>query len=261
MPNAEYHAHEAVSRSFLWMLDSETPAHAIWRRQNPGEPTLSMRLGTALHAAVLEPDLFKREFSVSDASRRTTVGKSVHAAYAEQGLKILKQDDYDNVLKMAAAVHRHPLFPVFLGEGAAELSLFAMHPIWEVLIKCRPDWVTPEGIVVDVKTAVRAGPRAFRSAAYEHGYHLQAYMTQEVMRLRGMEPQGFVFFVVENDDPHATAVYYADEEMLRDGQEVYARAVETYSNCMKSGDWPAYPTELMPLTSPHWARMRKRETY
>ena len=52
LSNGEYHAHPARSKSYLWTLHSETPAHA---ELSAGKTTKAMDLGTAVHTAVLEP--------------------------------------------------------------------------------------------------------------------------------------------------------------------------------------------------------------
>jgi exodeoxyribonuclease VIII len=63
LSNADYHAGEGISKSGLDLINAN-PATYRYVKDNQEErvETPDMRIGTALHAAVLEPDLFVTEF-------------------------------------------------------------------------------------------------------------------------------------------------------------------------------------------------------
>ncbi len=58
MTMEEYHAHTAVGSSGLRTLIDQSPAHYLWNKTHPSEPTPAQRRGTIIHTAILEPKIF-----------------------------------------------------------------------------------------------------------------------------------------------------------------------------------------------------------
>lgn len=263
IPNEEYHGGPGVSRSFLWEMINTTPRHAKYRKTHRSEPTEAMLMGTALHTLVLEPEIFEAQFIMANVSRRSATGKEVHQTYAANGVTILKPDQWNAVHRMAENLMAHPIAGDLLRlPGRSEMSLFARHPLWDFDVKVRPDRLLPDGTILDVKTCACAALRPFRSHAYSMGYHMQAAMYPQVMRYHNLpvpDVGNFVFLAVENVEPHCVAVYYADEEMLRDGLEAYEKACELYHQCSTTEEWPGYPEMFLPLNAPGWARSQRKD--
>jgi len=67
LSNAEYHALTAIGHSSI-VKAMRSPAHYKEAVDNPKAPTPAMELGTAVHAAILEPENFRKEYSVFDES-------------------------------------------------------------------------------------------------------------------------------------------------------------------------------------------------
>jgi exodeoxyribonuclease VIII len=82
--NDAYHGGPGVSKSGLDLI-ARSPLH-YWTRyldpqRTPTEPTPSMRLGTAIHTAVLEPGEFAKRHHVAPVvDRRTKDGKAAWEA-------------------------------------------------------------------------------------------------------------------------------------------------------------------------------------
>jgi exodeoxyribonuclease VIII len=64
LSNAAYHGGEGVSNSMLCQLSNTTPMHlkASRERHEEREPTAAMKIGTAFHMLVLEPELFDNSY-------------------------------------------------------------------------------------------------------------------------------------------------------------------------------------------------------
>ena len=58
----EYHAMPGASASRLNTMFKKSPAHMKHMIESPEEPTSAMIIGTATHSAILEPDLFQKEW-------------------------------------------------------------------------------------------------------------------------------------------------------------------------------------------------------
>ena len=75
--NAAYHAGDGISKSGLDLI-ARSPLHYFAKYRSPDrerdEPTEAMKLGTAVHSAVLEPESFASDYIVvpADAPRRPT---------------------------------------------------------------------------------------------------------------------------------------------------------------------------------------------
>lgn len=62
LSNERYHQLSAISKSDLDKI-ARSPAHYLYKKQNPEPDTYATRRGRAVHAAVLEPDLFARSYA------------------------------------------------------------------------------------------------------------------------------------------------------------------------------------------------------
>ncbi|NBR90787.1 MAG: hypothetical protein EBS68_12910, partial [Rhodobacteraceae bacterium] len=83
MPAAEYHAVDAIGSSTVRALIASTPAHAKYALSH-GEQSESMALGTAVHAAILEPHTFLQQIAIApDVDRRTKEGKERWGSFQE----------------------------------------------------------------------------------------------------------------------------------------------------------------------------------
>lgn len=236
-----YHAEDAVSAS---LLKRRTPAHALV----PTETTPAMELGTATHAAILEPEKFNAEYSVLDADLRTKEGKARRDELIASGQKILKPDEWSQIEGMATSVHQHPEANALLAWGIAELSMFWTDPETGLRCKCRPDWAVDQTMLVDVKTCQDASPAGFARAVVNFGYHIQAahYMA-------GTGADRFVFIAVESKPPYAVGVYELDALALDEGWRKRQAAIHRWNECKQTGVYRAYSDSIVTLSLPAWA--------
>ena len=95
----DYHAIKAVSATFLKRFLLDTPAHA--KAMLDGlldEESSAMSKGTALHAALLEPELFKTSFVIGpEVARNTKEWKAFAAQHPGRDLfKPSEMQDHRN---------------------------------------------------------------------------------------------------------------------------------------------------------------------
>lgn len=255
MTNADYHAHSAISKSGLDLID-RSPAHYIAGRTEPRKETPAMTFGTACHAYVLEPHTFNKRYItlLEKIDRRTKEGKAQWATFqAEAGdREVLERETFENLVSIGINIMNHPVASELLDEkvGKAELSVFGN--IWGVDVKCRPDWLREDGIVVDLKTTDNASPSAFAKSCASYRYHVQAAYYTDILATIGQDIKAFVFIAVEKTAPYAVGVYEIDAEAIEAGREAYQRNLDTYKRCMESGHWPAYSDGIETLTLPRW---------
>lgn len=254
MPNADYHAHPAISKSGLDRIN-QSPAHYRAWLTEPRKETPALALGSAAHAFILERDSFFDRYAVAPEGidRRTKDGKSQWAEFDAQanGKTVIKAEDLQQIDRMAASVWAHESARELLSEGRAEVSVFAN--LWGVDTKCRPDWLREDGLVMDLKTTDDASAAAFPSSVAKWRYHVQAALYQDILATVGIKVSAFVFCAVEKNPPHAVGVYLLDDDAIEAGREAYQRNLNTYKTCIETGSWPAYSPAIETLTLPRWA--------
>lgn len=257
LSNSEYHSHPAVSKSHLDQA-ARSGAHYWSRYIDPErevpEPTAAMKLGTALHTAVLEPHLWGEQYAVAPEGidRRFKAGKEAWAAFEAdaQGKTVLNADDAQRIQRMAAAVHRHPASSFLLDlPGIREASYFWTDPDTGLECKCRPDWHSRDRrIVVDLKSTEDASPRGFGRSVANYRYHVQANWYQRPFE----EAEQFLFIACEKQPPYLVAVYAATPAMVAAGGRAADRDLRLIASCRASGIWPGYSDEIQFLDLPTW---------
>lgn len=262
MTNEDYHADtSAISASGL-KLFMRSPAHYYAAYLDPNrierKPTAAMKLGTATHCAILEPERFNGEYTVmpEGLDRRTTAGKQAYADLLASGAEILSADEMAQVINMACAFRDNEISrALFDRKHAVEQSIFA--EVNGVACKCRPDFMTADGLIVmDVKTTSDASPEAFGKSAWNLGYHVQAAFYRRVISEATGTTPDFIFGCVESERPHLVAYYSVPQYLLDYADGLIDCALERYAECMRSGVWPGYVSaiEMQELNVPGYAQ-------
>ena len=258
--NEEYHTGPGLSSSDMKKL-LRSPLHDLTAKLAPREESPAMRLGTATHCAILEPERFAAEYiQAPDLDKRTKAGKAAWAELEATGKSILSSDEYSKAVEMGEAVRSHPLAGKLFSGGVAEQSIYWEQPVGfsAILCKCRPDYVKPLNgghVIVDLKTTRDAREHQFQKQAFwDLGYHISAahYMTG-FEAATGERPSGFIFVAVENEPPYAVNIFRAGEDFIASGQEKAEETYSIYAECVANNEWPGYPAIIQDLWLPRGA--------
>lgn len=252
LSNADYHAGPAISKSGLDLI-ARSPAHYRFREKR--EATRAMVIGSALHAAILEPDVFADQYMLlkNVQDRRAAEYKQAVAIHGAEFVLTGAEADY--VAGMQAAAQANAYMRNMLGQpGRAELSVLTRDPVTGVDVKCRFDWLTDSGVPLDLKTTLDARADAFSRSVANYRYHVQAAFYLDVWEWEtGEQLERFEFAAIEKAMPHAIGIYRLDDEAMREGRRLYREALNTYADCLERDEWPAYDTEPQWLCLPQWA--------
>jgi hypothetical protein len=258
VPAEEYHAWDAASNSRLTRL-LRSPAHLRAYMDEQPERTPALVLGDAIHKAILEPDLFRGRFvRAPEGDGRT---KAVQEARRElmasfPRATMLTAADFDCALAVRDSVWCHP--------AARKLLRAAEHveasAVWRdedagVLCKARADALVPEfGTIVDIKSTVDAGPGAFERSLWAYAYFQQgAFYLDGFSIVLASYFEHFVNIAVEKEPPYAVALYRIREDAIAAGRERIRPLLHLYRQCMETGRWPAYSTEVLDISLPPYA--------
>jgi PDDEXK-like domain of unknown function (DUF3799) len=181
----------------------------------------AQRLAQALHALVLEPARFAREYLVLDRDSPAPSAEELPDALERRTW--LASGEYARLAGAQEAIRAYPRAPLarLLDEGMKELSIYWSDELgrrW----KARPDCFTAE-VVLELKTTGDVRPRAFARTRRRFGYDLKAaHYVEAVRRLTGRPPR-FVFVAVELTAPHYVWLYeLSAAELARGAAELAA---------------------------------------
>lgn len=259
--NEEYHSHtESISKSHLDTIANASPLHYWSKYLDPNrersEPTPAMVLGSAIHSAILEPDLFGQEYVTEPTgiNRRANAGKAEYEAFcaANKGKTVLGTDQMEACLAVRDAVHRHPLAAGLLTGGNAEQSFYAVDPETGELIKCRTDYMAGD-LIVDIKSTEDASPEGFGKSAANFRYLVQTAWYQDVLDAAfGEHPELWVFLAVEKKPPYAIGIYYPNAADIAIARAAARRDFLRIVEHKRSNTWPDYASEARALSMPAW---------
>lgn len=277
MDNKTYHADTTrISKSGLDKI-AQSPAHYYYHYLSPERPehveTDAMFMGSLVHKLILEPSEFGKTYMLlpagapaypqarsinakiqsEDTARALKFYADLQSAYP--GVQIVDSDLWDNAHRIRDAVMAHGFARELLSDGEAERTVLFDDPDTGAKCKCRPDWMRPDNIVVDLKTTGDASSRSFGSSSFNYRYHVQApFYLDGINHEFGYERvKHFVFIAVEKTPPYGVGVYFADNDTIELGRQEYRRNLSTYASCIESGKWPAYSDEPTALQLPAWA--------
>lgn len=260
VPESDYRAWDAINYSAL-KHGARSMRHVKQALDERTESTDAQTLGTALDLFVLDHPAFMRRTAVApDVDKRTKAGKAEWESFCVEnaGRLILTLDQWDAVKRMGEALRRHPAAARLLAAPGHTQTCAVWRDIQTgVLCKGRLDKFIPGKLIFDLKTTRDASPRGFGRAVAEYGYHMQMAWYGEGYRtatggfeLPIEEP---LLLAVENEPPHAVAVYRLDDAAMRAGSERMERLVAMYAEARKAGRWDAYPDDVQTLSVPGWA--------
>jgi exodeoxyribonuclease VIII len=264
MNNEEYHAAPALGSSGIKLL-LRSPAHFWSAWIDPARvrktPTAAMQFGTAVHAAILEPEtLHDAVVRVPDDApdKRSKAGKEwwveFSAAHAKKVL--LSHEDWCRMLDVRDAVLAHPTAPGLLHDIQVEHSIFYVDREYGYRCKIRPDALKVDrSLIIDVKTCEDASPRGFQQAMQRYGYPIQAAWYVDGITIaedRHRQP-GFMWLAVETEPPFGIGLYLCDNPTLLWGRAQVDRARAIYAKCLHSNEWPCYSPRVQTINLPKWA--------
>lgn len=247
---ADYLADPGVSRSPLWTLHHRSPYEMRWDLDHGSEEeTDSMRLGTALHLAILEPE---KEGAVVcyPKTRRGAEWEAFQGEHA--GAVILTKAQWETFERIRAYAASLKGVRSMLSQGQAEQTITWTDAHTGERVKCRPDFLAlhgDEAVVVDLKTtsADIHNPYALMRKAEDLGYHVQSAMIRAGLSALGYKQRdSWTLWVRTTGAPLARMTSWLPEA-LDDGERIYREALATYAECRRTDEWPMPKFKMEPL--------------
>lgn len=247
MTEREYRQAEGLSKSALWEI-RKSPAHYLYGLTHEREDTQALKIGRAIHAAILTPKAYKAEWAIlpDGIDRRTKTGKEQYDSFIQQaeGREIISTQEAEMIKGIASAIRKHKAAANLLRGTKREKPIFWMDE-QGIKCKCRVDAMRP-GIMIDLKTTTDASSEAFVREALRYGYDVQAahYMAGYQARHGGTTPSWY-FIAIEKTEPFAVNVLEAGMDFIDHGIIRRRQLIETLKSCIASGEYPDYGNNML----------------
>lgn len=257
--NETYHSGPGASKSGLWTLETQSPAHYKFppdKDEDSTQAKANRDFGTAAHIAILEPEDFEKRVFRGPVDRRGNKWTDAEEFCKSEGKTLLVASAYDEVLAMRDAVHADAWVNSIItgGKPEVEASGYWIDEETGMVCRCRPDLYRADlGIIVDLKSALSAHPDAFARSVINYGYHAQEAFYSDGWRALDRNVEGFVFLAWEKKSPYAFGVYELPPSIVEEGRAVMRKALNTYAECFKANHWPAYGAGVQELSFKRWS--------
>lgn len=223
--------------------------------------TAALNFGSAIHLALLEPNVFLKRYAVEPNVRRNTnIYKDWHEAVlaSEPNAVIISRDEMENLDGMIESILSHEEASAMLRKGIPERSIYQEVEIEDgikIKGKARPDYLHENGDIIDLKTCRDAGFREFRRQAYELQYHVSAAYHKHIVDLEyGPRTDRYFWWVaLEKTCPWDVCVYRANDMVLDRGEAEWRKAVWLLNRSLTTGLWPGKQDKAQDMDLPLWA--------
>lgn len=256
--NRLYHQSiEEISNSGLKLVH-KAPAHYEYKYLNvkqsneyDEEKSDALIFGSAFHTFVLENHLFADQFIISPkfSGIGSRMAKKMFLE-SNKGKFPLSIENYIKIEGMANSIKNNALLQELLNpcNCLIEHPFYWVNPETGVKCKIKPDvYNTFKRIAIDLKSTEDASTEAFRKDARKFRYNIQAPFYFEGLLHNGMNPDSFMFVAVEKNPPYLINLFYADNDTMAAGREIYLQDLESYSEAKKTGIWNGYGNDVKPL--------------
>lgn len=215
-----YNKIEAVNNTALSYL-KKSSAHYKAFLEGRTKSTEPMRIGIALHEAILEPEKFETNFEIKLENK----GEGIRAKMQEQKERcgknkthLVSQTEFDMFKGIAETLHKDSFITELLSNAKIEHSLG-----WEYNgFKCkgRLDGIVPNMAIFDFKFVADADPKYFTKKAFYYGYHRQAFWYKEGAIANNLINKNCPYYIiaVEKVLPFAYSIIEIGDSVIEEGK-------------------------------------------
>ena len=239
MSESEYRSLPALNAS-RFKAFHRSPFHFFNQREV--ETTEAMRVGTAIHTALLEPSQYSSSIGyLPDVDGRTSEGKAIKKAFEEKyaGMTILKAVSEPIVERAVIAVQYSNEWRAIKAVESMRYEQVLMCELHGIACKARLDLIDVEnGIIRDIKSCDDASIERFRYTVKDRLYWLQAGFYTLMAEKAFDRPFKFEFIAVETSDPSTALFHAVDDEELARWKVLVDILLLKYTDCKNADTWP-----------------------
>lgn len=265
LDEADYHNDPcdtpSLSSSTASVLLNKSPAHAYAHHPKlgglPTVPTKDMDVGSLIHAILLRRE--QQVCAIDADDFRTKAARELRDEARDEGrIPVLRRVYEEASLKAMALDKQIAAYGYDTTKGCNEVTILWQEDTIHGPVQCRSrlDHLNIDrALILDVKKARSAHPRACEKHVIEYGYDVQRAAYTRAVESKFPELLGrlqFTFLFCELD-PVPTVVPAELDGVLRErGDRRWQEACETWAWCLSRDTWPSYADGIVTLHAPPW---------
>ncbi|CAN7645932.1 PD-(D/E)XK nuclease-like domain-containing protein [Acidovorax sp. LjRoot129] len=250
IPATEYHSDPDVVGHSALLRILRSPEHFKHYTTAPFNPTPTLKFGTALHCAYLEPERFSTHYKVAPKlDRRTKQGKVEAEEWeklmADTGCELIDAEDMAAVNAILSKLNLHARAASLKIKAVTEKSYFWTDDETGIMCRIRCDLIVIDEdgrivAIVDLKTTTDASKDEFKRSIGTYGYDVQAAFYSDAVERAIGRSVPFYFLCVESAAPHGVALYRMGQKSIEVGRTKYRMALQLLQWCRENDSWPGY---------------------
>jgi PDDEXK-like domain of unknown function (DUF3799) len=253
-----YHARHlgVVNKGALTAIGRSPKYYRSWLAE-PDEDTPAFAFGRAFHCAILEPEIFARDYTVApdfgDCRFKEAKAARDEWRQANAGKIELTAADGLAIERMAASLRSHELGALVLRDGEPELTIVWQDEDTGLFCKTRPDyWVRSRRMCIDLKSTEDARLASFTRDAVRFDYPLQDALYRSAFAAVGESVDHFLFVAVEKTPPFDVSVLTLDQDGVSRGYSRCRMRMDLMAECLRTDQWPGYEPRIHTMELPAW---------
>lgn len=233
---------------------------------SPFKQTEAMRLGTLVHALLLEPDTVPGGYLVTEETdRRRKAYKEAKAVAEEAGVQLVTRDLFDKAKAMARHGELNEEWAMLKAKAGdtfeTECGMAVNDPLLGLRIKGKFDALFGDELMVDVKTTTESLDIDNLSALIvNRNMHVQQALYWRILRQVRPELEyhlpkmGWLF--IRPVGALDTVFVYANDDIMEHAEVTLNDLLDRLSRANETDYWPtAHPGGSAIATLPRWARL------
>lgn len=255
---ADYAQIAAVNWSTLVHI-ATSPRLLAWRREHAREETRALRVGSAIHCALLEPDAYPKRYVAEPdlGDGRTKAGKEARAAFnatVPPGALVLDADEDALIKRCADAARAHPAVRDLLRAGRSEEVVTWHDEATGLACKGRLDYIAPRYLLDLKSTRAETLGQLAREVAGRMYHGQLAFYRDGAIAARTLSPAAQVIVIaIQTVEPYDVVPARIQVEDLERGRALYRSLLRRYAECQAANWWPGLAPGVVDLPLPEWA--------
>lgn len=267
VPAPQYHADRTAVNQGALVEVNRSPAHFFnkWTSKPTQSESYEMRIGTFVHMALLEAELYGSAIVRPDfGDGRTKDAKERKTEWLKgcpPGSIIIDEDEKHVVEAMCANIIAVPFIAQLIKEARKEATAYFTDPETRILNRARLDGVTSD-VIFDIKTMENATQDEVSKTIARNDYHFQSahYLAAgDAVVAKPDHYQRYLFIASERTAPYECDFYWLSPSAIARGKAMRREALVRLRGCLDTNRWPGYVDNAATLETlrtvdlPPWA--------
>ncbi len=272
LTNEEHHALPALSSTAIKCFYKRDPwtfyEKHVLRNSGENEKKDEFKIGTLIHLAIFEPDVFHKTVFICDDAANTikykefrsdllknfciksqNVQKDNSVILSKNGgyniddggeLFIIKSRDMNMLNRIIENIKNHEkIYSLIMEAKHREQSGIAQCPNTGLFLSCRGDARSDLGYFIDGKSISDLSIHSMDSAQSNYSYFLsQAHYIYVANMIEKDKYAEFYYIYISKEFPHEVCLVHLDDDSVKQSNKIYFEILKNISECEYNNKWP-----------------------